>query len=186
MKLKVLIAGFSFVFFSVQQSYAQDSDLPRLDGDTLTTTSGFKVARGQKIKIGVGTMPDGSFKFIRRNASSLFNYSSVNQAAANSANSLQRNASGFSYTVDKIMKRGNKSLGYNFYLKFGLGILNYEVDVENAIASGEVVVPAEFKKISTSAATQSLGDELKKLKDLFDNGTLTKEEYDAAKKKLLN
>lgn len=40
-------------------------------------------------------------------------------------------------------------------------------------------------KATPASATTSLADELKKLKDLLDAGALTQEEYDAAKKKLL-
>ena len=44
-----------------------------------------------------------------------------------------------------------------------------------------------ISSVSTSTnANFSLADELKKLKDLFDSGAITQEEYDAAKKQILN
>lgn len=43
----------------------------------------------------------------------------------------------------------------------------------------------EITNTSTSASNKSLADEIKKLKDLLDAGTITKEEFDTAKKKLL-
>jgi hypothetical protein len=66
----------------------------------------------------------------------------------------------------------------------------YMLDIENAIESAEIEVPTEFatlnKKEQPTVNNASLGDELKKLKDLFDSGALSKEEYETAKKKLLN
>jgi hypothetical protein len=64
------------------------------------------------------------------------------------------------------------------------------MDVENAITFGELIVPVEFRPKKESVVVEvkqqtSVADELKKLKALLDDGTLTQEEYDAQKKKLL-
>ena len=67
----------------------------------------------------------------------------------------------------------------------------YEVDIDNAIAAGEVVIPEEFKQkdkvhqIEAKGTAVSVADELLKLKKLLDDGILTKDEFEAERKKIL-
>lgn len=182
------------LFFSSAFSQESDSTLPRIVKDTLFTTSGYKIVEGQEVKIGTGTMPDGDFKFIRTNASSLFAYYSTTgyQNQANAANAFPRSQAGLKYKIKSVEKRGNKKHGYVYYAKLASGLKKYEIDVENAIATGELSVPDEFKpKPKQQAVTVevkqqiSVADEIAKLKKLLDDGVLTQEEYDAQKKKLL-
>ena len=86
----------------------------KLNGDTLTTSTGYKIIKGQELKIGVGTMTDGDFKYIRTNSASLLNYTSSTgyQGLANSANALPRNSSGLTMKVIKVEARGNKKRGF--------------------------------------------------------------------------
>lgn len=168
-------------------SVAQTTDLPKISGDTLYTTSGFKVVKGDELKIGTGTMPDASFKFIRTNSASFFNYSATNQARANEANSLPRSTSGQKLKVIRVEARGNKKRGFNYFAVLG-GMIRYEVDVENAIPAGEIVVPNEFKPktlAGNNVIQASPADELKKFKGLLEDGTITQEEFNAKKKQLL-
>ncbi len=58
-------------FISIAQT---ENSLPRLNGDTLITTSGFNVIEGGKLKMGTGTMIDGDFKFVRISTTSMFQY----------------------------------------------------------------------------------------------------------------
>lgn len=166
------------------------SDLPKIEGDTLYSSSGYKIGKGQDLKIGTGTMTDGDFKYIRINSGSLLKYTSTAgyQGLANQANSLPRSRSGQSLKVIKVEARGNKKRGYNYFVVLG-GAARYEVDVENAIATGEVVVPAEFtpknKSNVTMQSTLSPAEELKRFKSLLDDGTITQEEFDAKKKQIL-
>lgn len=182
---------------SVVNAIAQDAppELPKIVNDTLFTTSGFKIIEKIDIKIGSGSMPDGDFKYIRTNANSLFNYSSTNgyNGLANQANSFSRSNSGLKYKIKTVEKRGSKKHGYVYYAKIGNGLVNFEIDVENAISSGEIIVPDEFKPKSKNnlpvivevKQPVSLADELAKLKKLMDDGVLTKEEFETQKKKLL-
>lgn len=170
-----------------------NSELPRINNDTLFTTSGFKILDGEKIKIGTGSMPDGDFRFIRTNSASLFRYYSTTgyNGLANQANSLPRSQSGLTYKIKRLEKRGNKRHGYVYYAIIGSGMVNYEMDVENAISAGEIVVPDEFKPKPKTQVVEvkqqiSVADEIAKLKKLYDDGVLTKDEYDAQKKKLLD
>lgn len=115
--MKKIISILIFLFTLI--CHAQHE--PKFENDTLTTSTGFKVYEGLSVKIGTGSMNDGDFKFIRTNASSLFNYYSTTgyQGLANHANSFRRSNSGLTFKVKKIMTRGNKKNGYVYYAKIG-------------------------------------------------------------------
>jgi len=175
-------------------SQVGDTTLPRLVKDTLFTTSSYKIVVGQDINLGTGSTPDGDFKFIRRNSSGFGTMMIMtdNNSYNKSQLSLPRNMAGHKGKVAKIVTRGNKKIGitYEPLITFGSG--RYEIDVDNAIASGEIIVPDEFKPKLKTASTvvevkqqASIADELTKLKKLYDDGVLTKEEFEAQKKKLL-
>ncbi|MXV52588.1 hypothetical protein GS399_16565 [Pedobacter sp. HMF7647] len=133
-------------------------------------------------------MPDGDFKFIRTNSASLMNYTSTSgyQGLANQANALPRSSASTHMKVIRLEKRGSEKRGFVYYLVLGGGIRR-EVDVENAISSGELVVPAEFKTGNKTATngSPSPADEIKKYKELLDSGAITQDEYNAKKKQLL-
>jgi len=198
------IVLFLFLLSIGTNSYSQNSKeerqakidakkLKKIVPDTLITRCGYPITVKQDIIIGVGSTPDGDFKFIRRNSASLFAYYSTNgfQGEANAANAFPRNQSGYKFTVKAIEQRGSEKHGYVNYLKIGSGIVNYEVDIENAISFGEIVIPDQYipqeKKVPTKSdeKTFSVADELIKLKSLLDEGVLTNEEFQSQKKKLL-
>lgn len=189
---KFKVALVSVLFFS--KSFSQDTALPRVEKDTLFTTSGYKIVVGQDLNIGTGATPDGDFKFIRRNSSGFGTMliTSDNNSYNKSQLSLPRSMAGHKGKVVKIVTRGNKKIGITYQPLVSFGAGRYEVDVDNAIASGELVVPDEFKpkpKTNTTVVEVkqqvSVADELTKLKKLYDDNVLTKEEYESQKKKLL-
>ncbi|MET3538407.1 SHOCT domain-containing protein [Chryseobacterium limigenitum] len=184
MKKTVLI--FTLLFFGIYYSQT----LPKFENDTLTTSTGFKVYEGLNLKIGTGSMNDGDFKFIRTNASSMFNYYSTTgyQGLVNQANSFRRSNSGLTFKVKKIMTRGNKRNGFVYYVKIGSGLINYEMDVENAIKYREIIVPDEFlpKEKSQIQNSETKYDKLKKIKELKDSGVLSDEEFQKEKDKIMN
>lgn len=116
-------------------------------------------------------------------------YQGNNRSGVDSANSLPSRNRGFDYKVVKIDKRGNKKHGYTYYPVINVGAIRFDID--NAISSGELDVPENFKPkakpllVEVKGGQISVADELVKLKKLFDDGVLNKEEYEAAKKKLL-
>ena len=163
---------------------------PHFENDTLTTSTGFKVYKDLDLKIGTGSMNDGDFKFIRTNASSLFNYYSNTgyQGLANQANSFRRSNSGLTFKVKKMITRGNKKNGFVYYAKIGSGMINYEVDLENAIRSRELIIPEEYmpKQKSQIQYSESKYDQLKKIKELKDSGVLSEEEFQKEKDKIID
>ncbi len=63
--------------------------------------------------------------------------------------------------------------------------MRYTGFIDDAIEACEVK-PCKSTDSVTQATAGSVADEIKKLKGLLDSGAITKEEYDAQKKKLLN
>jgi hypothetical protein len=183
-----------FIVFSTISVFGQKES--KFENDILTTSTGFQIKEGDKLKLGIGSADDGAFNFIRVNANSLFRTYSPNGlntrgAAAN--NALPSNYSGLNIEVAKIEKRGSQKRGYVYYAIVKVGsMIRYEMDVENAILKEEIIIPDEFKPLSKKTQNVvevkqqiSLADELTKLKKLQDDGVLTKEEYESQKKKLL-
>ena len=87
------------------------------------------------------------------------------------------------------MTRGSKKNGYVYYVKIGQGLINYEMDIENAIRSGEIIVPDEFLPKSKNQIQQikeSKYDKLTKIKELKDSEVLSEEEYQKEKEKILS
>ncbi|SHM13225.1 SHOCT domain-containing protein [Mucilaginibacter sp. OK098] len=134
---------------------------------------------GDTVKVGMGSMPDGGFKYIqitpppfmppRRNGNDL---------------SARRDFSLSNVIIKKIKKVSQMSGTEKvvFTTKTG-GINNYDIWIVEAIAACEVTPCAG----SNSNASNHVGiaDELLKLKKLLDAGGITQAEYDSQKKKLL-
>jgi hypothetical protein len=96
---------------------------------------------------------------------------------------MNRRESGKEFTIVRLEKRGDENHGYTYYAVVA-GTPRYEVDIENAIASGELIDSTRIKP--GLAIHFSVADELIKFKKLMNDGLLTSEEFTAEKKKLLN
>ncbi|WP_438946755.1 SHOCT domain-containing protein [Sediminibacterium sp.] len=180
------------LYFRDQQLKKQENERVDITPDSIIHKSGLVLKKGSVLKIGAGTMPDGSFKYVRINEASMMGYYSYTQNAANAANALPPSFSGRNSEIAKLQKRGNKKFGYQDYAIIKIGAMaRYEVDIDNAILSGEIDVPDEFKpkgkvmQVEIKTPSLSVADELVKLKKLLDDGILTKEEFESMKKKLL-
>jgi hypothetical protein len=136
---------------------------------------------GDTVKIALGSMTDGSFKYVqasqpaflppRRNGNDL----NARKDFANT-NAVVRKIK----TGSRLTDNGNKTI---LVVKSN-GLVNFDIWIEEAIAACEVTPCAA----STNAATvqvASVADELLKLKKLLDAGALTQDEFNAQKKKLL-
>lgn len=142
-------------------------------------TNGKTYHPGDSVKVGLGSMPDGNFKYIsinellpgppRRNGNTL---------------NAHKDMSGSDYVIKKIKneKQPSGSSKIVFTIRTG-GLPTCDIWIEEAIASCEVT-PCSDQKSNTSPRF-SVADELLKLKKLLDSGAITQAEYDAQKKKLL-
>jgi hypothetical protein len=107
--------------------------------------------------------------------------------------SLPRDYSG-KYVIIKFFKnQSNKRTGDKRVAIINpSGGLNFIVDIEGGVRNQEILGLNQRSFVKKAEPTviiqqppQSLADEVAKLKKLYDDGVLSKEEYDAAKKKLI-
>lgn len=144
---------------------------------------------GSTLKCGRGTLPNGSFKYLHTSRSSWVAFANASQADPTAGiTPLGKSYGGTNLQVKAVKKEGNKKRGYRYYIKVGGGsIVNYEVDLEDAVATGEIVGPNVTvpQTQGTTSATLNPIDQLKKLKELLDAGAINQAEYDSTKKKIL-
>ena len=136
---------------------------------------------GDTVKIALGSMPDGNFKYVlasqpaflppRRNGNDL----SARKDFAHSNAVIKKIKTG-----SRLTDNGNKII----LVVKGNGLINFDVWIEEAIAACEVTPCATSTSAATVPAT-GVADELLKLKKLLDAGALTQDEFNAQKKKLL-
>lgn len=148
------------------------------------------ITEGSVLKCGRGTLPNGSFKYLHTSSTSWVAIMSASQANPEAGvTPLGKSYGGLNLQVKAIKKLGNKKRGYRYIIKVGGGnIVNYEVELEDAIAVGEIVgsnVSMSMVAAAPQQAPPNPVDELKKLKDLLDAGAITQQEYDSTKKKIL-
>lgn len=134
---------------------------------------------GDTIHVGLGSMPDGNFKYIQINQ---LLPGPPDPRRSNGLNA-RKDMSGGNYAIKKIqnvkqMAGGDKTV---ITIRTG-GLPTCDIWIEEAIAACEVTPCADQKG---SSPKFSVADELTKLKKLLDNGAITQAEYDAQKKKLL-
>ena len=149
------------------------------------STSNWVLRAGDTLQLGRGSMPDKRFAFVYESLTSF------TSSANGQKNYLTSAMAGQRVFLKELFEYGTKRTGYTMIAKVGTGnIVNYWVEIENALESGELSMPTQFKGNSqapgSSSGTGSVADELKKLKELLDAGALTQAEFDAQKKKLLN
>lgn len=136
---------------------------------------------GDTIKVALGSMPDGSFKYVlasqpaffppRRNGNDL----NARKDFANTNTIIKKIKTG-----SRLTDNGNKII----LVVKGNGLINFDVWIEEAIAACEVTPCATPANVATVPAA-SVADELLKLKKLLDAGALTQDEFNVQKKKLL-
>ncbi len=126
------------------------------------------------VKLGRGTKPDGSFLYFEDHGI-IPNPRSVRNLPKEFANAGAIIKSIRKTTISGVDK-------YLFSVNPG-GPIRYTVFIDDAIAACEIVPCASTTNTKPVA---SVADEIKKLKELLDSGAITKPEYDAQKKKLLN
>jgi hypothetical protein len=172
---QILLAGI-LCLFSISLLAQKKTDYKASNGITYHI--------GDTIKLGRGSSPSGNFMYVQTGgwAKSL-TYQSGKGAEQYD---LDRNFSGRGAVVKKI--RNEKSNGADrIVFTVGMGnISNYDMYIEDAIGTCEI---ADCKKNITTASTTtapSAADELAKYKKLLDAGAITKAEYEAKKKKLLD
>ncbi|AXT19784.1 hypothetical protein D7030_01335 [Flavobacteriaceae bacterium AU392] len=100
------------------------------------------------------------------------------------ANRLPAANRGLRFKLKRIRRYNGRNFRGVMFTIGGGNITNYILDIEGAIETCEIKPCKE--KTNGIVVKSDKYDQLAKLKELLDNGTLTKEEYETEKKKILN
>jgi hypothetical protein len=142
-------------------------------------SNGITYHPGDTIKVGLGSMPDGNFKYIQINQL----LPGPPDPRRSSSLNARKDMSGSGYVIKKIQNVRQMAGGEKTVMTIRTGGLpTCDIWIEEAIAACEVT-PCNNQK--STPATSSVADEILKLKKLLDAGAITQAEYDAQKKKLL-
>lgn len=200
---KILLILFLCPLLSTAQT-----NLPRFENDTLYTTSGYTIYEGQTLHFAKGTSAAGYFRFVKFHSNMARTDTYTLQNSTLTVNKLR------AYKNSGPDKQTIRIAGTVSYANGSKADVDMFMEFEKAVTSpdglpGELTVPEAFrtkpavaiteeiKKSSTPTAETKkqtapddlkkilVADEIKKLFDLYKAGALTKEEYEAQKKKLL-
>ena len=127
---------------------------------------------GDKIKLSRGSGQNGNFVYLTLGGLGLRGLSTQ----------LDHTYTGSTCTLKKI--KTTKDTRIIFIVGNG-GLSNFELSIEDAIVTCEIVDCKKDLPPATIVNTPSKFDELKKLKELLDAGAITEQEYESEKEKLL-
>lgn len=163
--------------YNVKSKIAPDPNAPKLENDTLFTSSGYKMYPGKILHIGVGTGKGKGFRFLKDGTS----YGSYKMAGATvlieKVSDLRTSTVGNMY----IFIRGRITFKDGSQSEITLNIAFDNALEDRPALPSELIVPDEFKH----KEKESPADELTKLYKLYQDSAINKEEFDAAKAKIL-
>lgn len=136
-------------------------------------SNGITYKEGDTIKLGMGSGNRGTFVYLQ-----------IGGWMAGDSTPIGSNYNGLNVIIAKIKKFTFKGAEKVVFSVKGGNITNYNLMIEDAISVCEIKDCIEKKPIVINESDKY--DKLKKLKELFDSGTLTKEEYEKEKKMLLD
>jgi hypothetical protein len=160
---------------------AQDN-FPKFENDTLYTTCGYKIYKGLILQLSKGTGGSGKFRFIKYDKGDY-----LESGRFDDIDILVKQV--YDY---KISSLGNHYIGIKGIVTFkdkSKSKIDLDINFDRAIVNfaglpAEIIIPDEFKKITSEKNSASI--EIERLFNLYKEGALTKEEYEAQKKKVLD
>lgn len=189
-------------------SVSAQETLPRFEQDTLYTSTGYKIYKGQILQLAKGSSAAGYFNYIKFHP----NLARTDTYVLQNSSILVNKLKSYKYNgpdKNSIRIAGTATLKNGSTMEVDL-VMNFERVIESFTGlPGEITVPEEYKNklyqapvpvtndqkqpevLKNQAAPEDLkqlmvADEIKKLFDLYKAGALTKVEYEAQKKKLLD
>ncbi len=184
------------------------NNLPRFEKDTLYTTGGYKIYKGQTLYLANGTSEAGYFNFIKFHPGLAKN----NTYSLQNSTILVSKLKAFKYSgpdnnsiriTGTLTYKDGKQEETDIVMNFERATEDYDglqselnVPEANKIKRSAGAATPETKKQTVAAETKKqtgsdeiknilIADEIKKLFDLYKVGALTKEEFETQKKKLL-
>ncbi len=182
--------------------------LPRFVHDTLYTSAGYKIYQGQILQLAKGSSAAGYFNYIRFHP----NLARTDTYLLQNSSILVNKVKSFKYSgpdKNSIRIMGTATLEKGSTMEVDI-VMNFERVIESFTGMpGEITVPEEYQNklyravvletkdqkqpeaLKKQVAPEDLkqfmvADEIRKLFDLYKAGALTKEEFEAQKKKLLD
>jgi hypothetical protein len=134
---------------------------------------------GDTVKIGRGSAPDGTFRYIQYGG-----WMAIMGEKGTDSHNLERNASGYGAVIKKIHRFSAHGIPKVVFAMGAGGLNNFDLWIEDAIATCEIADCKGGQAAVAPPPGDNL-DRLKKLKALLDSGAITKAEYDEQKKRLL-
>jgi hypothetical protein len=170
--MKTLILILSFL-----PSLLLAQGFPKFENDTLYTACGFKIFKGQQITFSKGAGRDGNFKFVKIKGNDNPNRLKNKTIIVESLYDFYISGLGNSYITIRttLSKENGKSKTLRIKLVFDKAISGF-----NGFPP-EILVPEEFKINSKG----NNAEDLQKFYKLFENGIITKEEFEKQKKRIL-
>ncbi len=132
---------FLTVAFFATTGFGQE--LPRIEHDTLFSKSGYNVTKGSLVRLGAGSNSvDGSFVYVKIDEEGRYGYNDRRNILPASWKDVRMH-------VYRVTKRGNKKNGYTYYvLLLAHSGPKIQVDLDNAINAGEIIIPDKIKAAS--------------------------------------
>lgn len=134
------------------------------------------------VRLGKGSNSNGSFMFVQDRGIGFSLPGPQGRSAG--GRSLPKELSNGGVIIKSIKKTTENNLEKYVFMVNAGGPLRFSLFIDDAISVCEVT-PCK-QSTAGSPPVASVADEIKKLKQLMDSGAITKEEYEARKKKLLD
>lgn len=162
MKILFILSILLFVFTGYSQQ--------RLKEYTALNEINYKV--GDTVRLGLGSGAQGSFVYLQLGG----------WMAGSTIQSIPSSYSNLNLVIKKIKKGSLNGIAKVWFVVDGGNITNYNLFIDEAIQVCEVLPCLE----NPVTVVEDKFEKLKKLKELFDMGVLTEDEYNSEKKKLLD
>ncbi len=147
--------------------------------DVYSASNGITYKEGDIIKLGRGSATNGDFLYLQMGGWAALAAYDTNKGS--DQNNIGRSYSGMNVTLKKMMQQTRKGATKTIFVVGGGNITNYNLLIEDAIATCEI---ADCK--GKEEAGLGKLEQIKKLKELLDSGALTQKEFDEQKQKLLS
>lgn len=145
-----------------------------------TAKNGITYHVNDTVRLGRGSATNGEFLYLQ--LSGWAGALGYDQNKGPDQNNIGRRYANTAVIIKSIKTYKVKGIAKVFFMVGGGNISNYSLTIDDAIDVCEVKPCPNLKE---EKSTISVADELTKLKKLYDDGVLTKEEYESQKKKLL-
>ncbi len=172
MKHVAVLLSFIFLLTGVKAQYINE----------YKASNGITYRVGDTVRLGKGSAVNGDFLCLQ--IGSWKGLSEKRAARSNDSGNVGRAYSHTNLLIKKIRRytiRGTEKVCFLFKANL---FTDYVLAVEDAIDACEVMPCVNEEKLVSK--NPSIADQLIKLKELYDKGAITGEEYAAAKKKLLD